>query len=120
MESQFIIAHVDKTVLRISGLEIKGMNTRQLEEILSHRLKSFARVIGVTGEHIEMDVYNLDPEKIQKDANGVIQAIALADGITLTDLTKVSCNEKIKDVAFSEIPEEHISDCPRERWIDRG
>jgi hypothetical protein len=117
MGHQFIIAYADKTVLKVSGLQIKGMNTQQLEQHLSEKLNSFVRVIGVTGEQIEMDVYNINPEQIAKDEHGLIQAIALIEGITVTDLTAISCNEKIVDVDFNLIPNQPISDCPRERWM---
>ena len=56
MEHQYIIAHADKSVLKISGLTVKGLNTLQIEELLAAKLKTAVRVIGVTGESIEMDV----------------------------------------------------------------
>ena len=46
MEQEYIIAHADKTVLRISGLKIHGMDTRQVEELLEKKLHTFVRVIG--------------------------------------------------------------------------
>ena len=52
MEHEYIIVHADKTVLKISGLKIKGMNTKQLEDLLSERLHTYARVIGVTGDSV--------------------------------------------------------------------
>lgn len=117
MEQEYIIAHADKTVLRISGLKIHGMDTRQVEELLEKKLHTFVRVIGVTGEHVEMDVYNLPPEQIAQDEQGVIHTVALAEGITATDLAKITCNKKIVDVAYDQIPDRPISDCPRERWM---
>ena len=33
MEHEYIIAHADKSVLKISGLEVKGLNTKQLEKM---------------------------------------------------------------------------------------
>ena len=56
MEHQYIIAHADKSVLKISGLTVKGLNTLQIEELLAAKLKTAVRVIGVTGESIEMDL----------------------------------------------------------------
>lgn len=38
MEHEYIIAHADKSVLKISGLEVKGLNTKQLEQILGEKL----------------------------------------------------------------------------------
>ncbi len=117
MENQYIIAHADKSVLKISGLEIKGLNTAQIEELLAARMKTAVRVIGVTGDAIEMDVYNIDPEQIRRDERGLIEAVSLAEGIRLTDLTKMVCGEKIVDVDFDSIPDQPLSACARERWI---
>ena len=94
MEHEYIIVHADKTVLKISGLQIKGMNTRQLEELLSERLHTYARVIGVTGD-----------------------MVALAEGINLTDFAKIVCNEKIVEVDIDTVPATPKSDCRRERWM---
>lgn len=117
MGAQYIIASADKSVLRISGLEIKGLNTEQIEKILSDKLNSLVRVIGVTGREIEMDIYGLEPEQISKNEKGLIDALALMDGVTVTELTKLSSNEKIIDVEYSRIPDEHLSPCAKERWM---
>lgn len=120
MGHEYIIANADKSVLKISGLEVKGLNTKQLEQILSEKLNTFVRVIGVTGENIEMDVYDIDPEQVRKNEKGLINSIVFTEGITVTELTKVSCSEKIVEVAFDSIPVTPVSDCLRERWIKRG
>ena len=80
MNHEYIIAHADKSVLKISGLEVKGLNTRQLEEILAEKLHTFVRVIGVTGDNIEMDVYNIDPEQVRRNEKGLIESIVLTEG----------------------------------------
>ena len=117
MEHEYIIAHADKCVLKISGLKVKGLNTAQLEEILGNKLKAFVRVIGVTGENIEMDVYDAEPDQIRRSADGLIESLVLAEGINVTDLTKLSCSEKIIEVDYNDIPDEPLSDCAMERWI---
>ena len=119
MEHAYIIAHADKAVMKISGLEVKGLNTVQLEQILTEKLKTFVRVIGVTGDHVEMDLYNIEPERVRRDAAGIIKSVALAEGITVTDVTTMSCSDRILQVDFSEIPEQPISDCPMERWLTK-
>ena len=106
MEHEYIIAHADKSVLKISGLEVKGLNTKQLEQILGEKLHTFVRVIGVTGDNIEMDVYDIEPEQVRKNEKGLIESIVLTEGITVTELTKLSCSEKIVDVKYDEIPDE--------------
>jgi hypothetical protein len=120
MSEEFIIAYADKSVLKISGLNIKGMSTTEVEDLLSDKLKAFVRVIGVTGSSIEMDVYDIDPEQVRKNADGVIDTIALAEGISVSDVTSLSCSDRIVPVDFNNIPDEPISDCPMERWIKRG
>ena len=49
MAEEFIIAYADKSVLKISGLSVKGMSTTQVEQILQDKLQTIVRVIGVTG-----------------------------------------------------------------------
>lgn len=120
MAEEYIIAYADKSVLKISGLSVKGMSTTEVEKILRDKLQAIVRVIGVTGESIEMDVYDAEPDQIRKNADGVVEAIALAEGITVSDLTKVSCSDKIVAVDWKDIPDEPVSDCARERWIKRG
>ncbi|MCD8037258.1 MAG: hypothetical protein LUE88_07805 [Clostridiales bacterium] len=119
MEHEYIIAHADKSVLKISGLEVKGLNTKQLEQILADKLHTFVRVIGVTGENIEMDVYDIEPDQVRKNEQGLIESIVLTEGITVTDLTKITCSDKIVEVDYDSIPAEPISDCKRERWMKR-
>lgn len=120
MAEEYIIAYADKSVLKISGLNVKGMSTTQVEDLLSDKLKAYVRVIGVTGTSIEMDVYDIEPEQVRKNADGVIDALALAEGITVSDLTQLDCSDKIVPVDFNNIPAEPVSDCPMERWIKRS
>ena len=56
MAEEYIIAYADKSVLKISGLNVKGMSTTQVEDLLSDKLKAYVRVIGVTGTSIEIPV----------------------------------------------------------------
>ena len=67
ISQEFIIAAADKSILKISGIHVRGLNTQDLERRLSERLHTLVRVIGVTGEQIEMDVYGIDPAQIRKD-----------------------------------------------------
>ena len=117
-EKNSVIVQVDKTVVKVTGLKIDGLNINQLEKLLLDRLKSMVRIIGVTGESIEMDVYGISEEDIQKDENGIVKAISMADGITLSDLAQISSIEKIKSVDFDKIPEYHEGQCMKERWLD--
>ena len=117
MEDSRIIVQVDKTVVKITGVQIKGLNIQQVEALMKEKLKSAARVIGVTGSSIEMDVYGVEEEDIRKDGDGLIRAISVADGITLTDLAQISSVDKIKTVDVNEIPEYSETECMMERWL---
>lgn len=116
MEDNKIIVQVDKTVIKITGLNIKGLNLQEVEKIIFNKLKSVVRIIGVTGNSIEMDVYGIEEKDILKDESGIIKAISLADGITLSDLTQIASVKKIKSVDIHHIPECN-SGCRGERWM---
>ena len=64
--SEKIIAFADKTVFSIKGLEVKGLNTEQVEDILTKKLGTMVRVIGVTSSRIEMDECSCTIEKHNK------------------------------------------------------
>jgi hypothetical protein len=114
-----IIVQVDKTVVKVTGLEVKGLNIQQLEEIIIDKLKSVIRIIGVTGNSIEMDVYGVEEEDILREEDGIIKAIALADGITISDLSTLSSVKKIQSVDINYIPEYIEGGCKGERWQNR-
>ena len=111
-----VIVNVDKTVVKITGLQVKGLNIQQLEEIVKARLKNMIRIIGVTGNALEMDVYDVEEEDILRQEDGLIKAIAMAEGITVTDLTELSSVSKIKSVDFDSIPDYAENGCKAERW----
>lgn len=114
-----IIVQVDKTVVKVTGLEVKGLNIQQLEEIIIDKLKSVIRIIGVTGNSIEMDVYGVEEEDILREEDGIIKAIALADGITTSDLSTLSSVKKIQSVDINSVPEYIEGGCKGERWQKR-
>jgi hypothetical protein len=109
-----VIVNVDKTVVKISGLEVKGLNIQQLEKILNDKLGSLTRIIGVTGNSIDMDVYGIEEADILRDESGLIKAIAFAEGITINDLSQLQSVKKIKSVDIDKIPE--MTECMGERW----
>ena len=120
MDQEYIIAHADKSVMKISGLHVKGLNTKELEKILMEKLDTIVRVIAVTGEGIEMDVYDIEPDQVIKNEKGLIETISLTEGITATEVTKILCSDKIVEVDFDEIPDQPISGCAKERWIKQS
>ena len=118
MEDTRVIVQVDKTVVRISGLSVRGLNTSQLESILKEKLGGgLIRIIGVTGSSIEMDVYGLEEEDIRRDESGLIKAIATAEGITISDVAKLETVKKIRDVNIHSIPGFEPGSCRGERWV---
>ena len=112
-----IIVYADKTVLKVQGLSVKGLNTRELEKLLMDKFQTIVRVIGVTGTSIDMDVYGIDPEKIIKDEKGIIKTIAASEGITPSDVAHLAA-ERIKEVDFNSVEPRNTDYCARERWID--
>lgn len=96
-----IIAMVDKTVVKVTGLEVLGLKPRDVESHLAQALGRPARVIGVGGDGLSFDVYGLAPEAVLADAAGVIRAIALADGVRATEVAQIDSAERARtfDVA---------------------
>ena len=115
-KSENIIVYSDKAMLKIHGLKIKGLNPRELEEILTKKLQSVVRVIGVTGESVDMDVYGFDVENIKKNEGGIIRAISLAEGITATEVAHIAYAEKIISVDFNTISDK-TPGCAKQRWM---
>ena len=117
MKDSKILVQVDKTVIRISGLSVRGLNTKQLEDLLADRLKSDVRVIGVTGDSVEMDVYGVEESDILRDEAGIIKIVSMAEGITVSDISQLSQVKKIQEVDFDHIPEYREYGCRKERWM---
>ena len=110
----YVIVHADKMVLKIRGVNVKGLDASALEEKLAEKLQSVVRVIGVTGSSIDMDLYGVDEENILKDEAGIIHTVSLTDGITVSDVTGISYAKKIVSVDFDEIP--NLEGCAKQRW----
>ena len=117
MDDSKVIVQVDKTVVKISGIDVKGLNIQELEKIIKDKLQSVVRIIGVTGSSLEMDVYGIEEEDVLRESDGLIKAISLADGITLTDLAQISSVSKIKTVDINDVPEYEEGQCMKERWL---
>lgn len=117
MDDSKVIVQVDKTVVKITGIDVKGLNIQQLEALLKDKLKSIVRIIGVTGSSVEMDVYGIEEEDVLKEKDGLIKAVSLADGITLTDLAQISSVSKIRTIDFKDVPEYSEGQCMKERWL---
>lgn len=118
MNNSKVIVQVDKTVVKISGLDVKGLNIHELEIVLKENLKSVVRIIGVTGSSVEMDVYGIEEEDVYKGKDGLIKAISLAEGITVKDVTEIDSVKKIKSVDFNNLPSYREDQCMKERWLN--
>jgi TRAP-type uncharacterized transport system substrate-binding protein len=110
-----IIAYADKTILKIKNIDIKGLNTTELESMLMNRLNTIVRVIGVTGSSLEMDIYKTAPEDILKDAQGIITALSLTEGITAQNVVELSALHAV-DVDIDRLEMVSEISCARERW----
>ncbi len=113
--NQKIIAYADKTILKISNVTIKGLNTKELENSLMEKLNTIVRIIGVTGENIEMDIYNLSTEDVLRDSQGIIKAVSLSEGIKAENVMNLSA-EKAVQVDINNIDMIKNISCARERW----
>lgn len=109
-----IIALVDKTVVRVTGLEIKGVKPSEVEGILTSALGRVARVIGVAGDSLEFDVYGLEPEAVLKGSDDLIKAIALAEGVKATEVAGVDTAERVRTFPVEELARRRMA-CAGER-----
>ena len=113
-----IIAYVDKTVVKIRGLKVTGLKPYELEKRIEDVIDSRVRIIGVTGNSIDMDIYGMDKEAIFENEAGIIEAISITEGITALDVMKIDSAEKILEVDYENIPTGEYSGCAKERWIN--
>lgn len=113
-----VIAYVDKTVVKIRGLKVKGLKAHELEEKIEKVIDSRIRVIGVTGNSIDMDVYGMDKEIVFENESGIIEAISMTEGITPLEVIEISSAEKIVEVDYKDIPKGKFSGCAKERWLN--
>jgi len=116
MNRNNVIVYADKTVIKIKGLDIMGLDTRELEKKLTDRLRSVVRVIGVTGDSIDMDIYGIEPDKILEDEEGIIHVISTSDGISPTEVARLAEAKRIVAVDYDKIPSKEGDYCARERW----
>lgn len=114
-----VIVYTDKTMLKITGIRVKGLRAPELEESLQQIFHRPVRLIGVTGNQIEMDIYGLDNEAALNKADGVVQAISFVEGITADNIIEISCSGRSVELNVEEIRRLTASSgqCGRESWI---
>lgn len=113
-----VIAYVDKTVVKIRGLKVKGLKPHELEERIEEIIDSRIRIIGVTGTSVDMDIYGMDKEIVFENESGIIEAISMTEGITPLEVIEISSAEKILEIDYEDIPRGEYSGCAKERWLN--
>lgn len=112
-----VIIYADKTILTIRGIKVCGLKPVDLEKKLSDRMQTVVRVIGVRGSAIEMDVYGLKPEAIQRDENEIIQSISAIEGVNASEFASIDYSGKAVEVNINSLPPKSIKGCAKERWF---
>ncbi|MDF2616824.1 MAG: uncharacterized protein K0Q47_1479 [Sedimentibacter sp.] len=113
-----IIAYVDKTVVKIRGLRVTGLKPYELEKKIEDVIDKRVRVIGVTGESIDMDIYGLDKSSIYENEAGIVEAISITEGITALEVIKIDSAEEIVEIDYEKVPKGEYYGCARERWLN--
>ena len=101
----------------LGGLLIFNKIPEELEKKIYSIFKRPVRVVGVTSESLEMDIYDLPPERIIKDPQGIIKVLSLVPGLTATEISKISKLEKAKAVDINDIIPGSKYACAAERRI---
>lgn len=114
-----VLARMDKTMLRIRGVRVRGLKPVDLERGLADRIGRPVRVIGVTGDRVEMDVYGLEPESILKDSRGLVAAVSAVEGIQAGEVASMDRSERLVDIHVRDIPRGPHAGCKREIWGPR-
>ena len=112
-----IIAYVAKTIVKITGISVKGLKPSELEQNLADQLGCPVRVIGVSGGEIKMDIYGLEPEAILRDSRGLIRALALVPGLTAGEVAKIASAEKVAVLSAEELAGIKIAGCAKESLV---
>lgn len=112
-----IIAYVDKTVVKITGIAVHGVKPRDLEAAVVARIGRPARVIGVSSNHIQMDIYGLEPEAVLQDEAGLITAISLVPGLTAKEVAGIAFAEKAREVSAEQLSGKPRMSCAKENWV---
>ncbi|MFW6286350.1 MAG: hypothetical protein ACOC29_00265 [Candidatus Sumerlaeota bacterium] len=110
-----VIVFADKSVLKIEGLRVRGLKPSELESTLREKLQTTVRLIGVTGDSVELDVYGLEPEAIMKDKAGLIRAVSLVEGIRANEVETMASTRRAVAVDIDRIPPRGEG-CAGERW----
>ena len=111
-----IIALVDKTVVRLRGVCIRGLRPQQLEDAVGKRTGRMVRVIGVTGDAVEMDLYGLSPEEVLRDEAGIVRAVSAVEGVTAGEVAHIESAHAPVVVDADSLTVPGRTGCPGERF----
>lgn len=114
-----VVVYSDKTMLKITGIKVKGLRPPDLEAKLQEVFDRPVRLIGVTGSKIEMDIYNLDTDSIIKKTDDLASAISFVEGITANNIIEITSSDRIVEVSIEEASKRAKTpgQCGRERWV---
>ncbi len=112
-----VIAFLDKAVVKITGVTIKGLRPFVLEERLAEVLDRPVRVIGVAGDSIEIDIYELSSEQIIRNKDGIIKTVATTPGMTAQEVVDIVEAEKAATVPLDQLKNGIRCSCPKEGWV---
>lgn len=112
-----IVAYVDKTIVKIIGIRIQGIKPVDLEKAVTKEIGCPVRVIGVSSESIQMDIYGLEPEAVLRNEKGLIQTISLIPGLTASDVAQIVTAEKAREISAEELAKRTRTSCPKENWV---
>lgn len=112
-----IIAYVDKTIVKITGIQIQGLKPIELEKAVAQEIGCPVRVIGVSSQSIQMDIYGLEPEAILRNQKGLVQAISLIPGLTASEIVQIVTAEKAREISAEELAKRTRVSCPKANWV---
>lgn len=113
-----VIAYIDKTMVKIVGFNMNGLKPYQIEDKLQEILSRQVRVVGVSGNSLEIDVYNIAPEDIWRNEEGIIKAITTCEGLSGEEIAKIATAEKAPEISLEKLKKESKGAiCPRERRL---
>ncbi len=112
-----IIALADKTVVSVVGLEVHGLRPGDLEGVLQERTGRVVRVIGVTGDSVQMDVYGLAPEDVLRDERGIVRAVSAVEGIRATEVASILSAHRPRELTLDDLRQGDSRGCHGERWM---
>ncbi|MDR3560341.1 MAG: hypothetical protein P4N59_02705 [Negativicutes bacterium] len=112
-----IIAYVDKTIVKITGITVCGIKPNELEVAVAQRIGCPVRVIGVSSSHIQMDIYGLEPEAVMRDEEGIIKAISVMPGLTASEVAGIASAQKAREVSAEQLAGRTRGSCGKENWV---